>query len=218
MRNIRGFICSIKIVGNRKLDTSYYVRDKDIYSSRKLKINFEIFSLNSLCFPSGQKKYDPCAKFVRHANRNFKLHYAPYQELSIDESLIRTLCHFSITQYLPNKKHHRWVKFWLLCNAVSKYCLIFYSYKGAEVKTDSDGKNNVDLNELKYFRNNDVLFCAYPGKKSVKNLILLISTKSIDQNVTIIRKQHSREKHLTKPVIVYTSYGLYIDIIFVFYI
>nr|KAF7394490.1 hypothetical protein H0235_017085 [Vespula pensylvanica] len=108
--------------------------------SRKLKLNFEIFSLNSLCFPSGQEKYDPCAKFVRHANRNFKLHYAPYQELSIDESLIGTLCHFSIIQYLPNKKHHRWVKFWMLCNAVSKYCLIFYSYKGAEVKTDSDGR------------------------------------------------------------------------------
>ncbi|KAL2722890.1 piggyBac transposable element-derived protein 4-like [Vespula maculifrons] len=157
--------------------------------SRKLKLNFEIFSLNSLCFPSGQEKYDPCAKFVRHANRNFKLHYAPYQELSIDESLIGT-------------------------------------YKGAEVKTDSDGKkfelgynvvnitflpttffSNIDLNELKYFRNNDVLFCAYPRKKSVKNLILLISTKSVDQNVTIIKKQHSREKHSTKPVIVYTSYG-----------
>lgn len=130
--------------------------------SRKLKLNFEIFSLNSLCFPSGQEKYDPCAKFVRHANRNFKLHYAPYQELSIDESLIGTLCHFSITQYLPNKKHHWWVKFWMLCNAVSKYCLIFHSYKGAEVKTDSDGKKfelgyNVVVNLLKenYYLNKE---------------------------------------------------------------
>ncbi|KAL2719844.1 piggyBac transposable element-derived protein 4-like [Vespula maculifrons] len=45
-------------------------------------------------------------------NRDFKLFYIPHEELSIDESLVGTLCHFSITQYLSDKKHHRWnIKF-----------------------------------------------------------------------------------------------------------
>lgn len=84
---------------------------------------------NSLCFLPSHEKYDPCAKFeplVKHANKVFKLYYTPHKELSIDESLVGTLCRSSITQYLPNKKHHRWgIKFWMLCDAVSKYCLTF---------------------------------------------------------------------------------------------
>ena len=95
-------------------------------------------------FPPGHEKYNPCAKFeplVRHVNRVFKLHYTSHEELSIDESLGGTLCHSSITQYLPNKKYHRWsIKFWMLCDAVSKYCLTFYCYRDAKLKTNSDRK------------------------------------------------------------------------------
>uniref|UniRef100_G1PPE5 PiggyBac transposable element derived 1 n=1 Tax=Myotis lucifugus TaxID=59463 RepID=G1PPE5_MYOLU len=182
---------------------------------------------NRLCFPPGHEKYDPCAKFqplVEHANKVFKLHYKPHKELSIDESLVGTLCHSSIMQYLPNKKHHRWgIKFWMLCDSVSKYCLAFSCYKGAKETTSSDRKKfglgydvvvnllkdsnclnkghhlfidnfftsvelarylysmdtyltgtirrnkkcipdnlkQTNVNEVKYFRNNEVLFCAY---------------------------------------------------------
>ncbi|XP_047359464.1 piggyBac transposable element-derived protein 4-like [Vespa velutina] len=57
---------------------------------------------NSLCFSPSHEKYDPCTKFkplVKHANRVFTLHYKPHKELSIDESLVGTLCYSSITQY-----------------------------------------------------------------------------------------------------------------------
>ena len=187
---------------------------------------------NSLCFPPGHDKYDPCAKFkplVEHANKVFKLHYKPHKELSIDESLVGTLCHSSITQYLLNKKHHHWgIKFWMLCDSISKYCLAFSCYKGAKETTTTDRKKFVlgydmvvnllkdsnclnkghhifvdnfftsvelarylysmdtyltetirrnkkcipdnlkqtNVNEVKYFRDNEVLFCAYREKKA----------------------------------------------------
>lgn len=83
-----------------------------MFSRNRFQQILEYFRLidNSLCFPPGQK-YDPCTKFeplVKHANRVFKLHYISHKELSINESLVGTLCHSSITQYLPNKRHHHW--------------------------------------------------------------------------------------------------------------
>lgn len=88
----------------------------------------------------GEPNYDPSAKFqplVDHANRVFRTHYTPHRELSVDESLIGTKSRSKLTQYLPNKHHHRWgIKLWMLCDSVSKYCLGFSCYKG---KLD-DGK------------------------------------------------------------------------------
>ncbi|CAL7946858.1 unnamed protein product [Xylocopa violacea] len=40
-------------------------------------------------------------------------------------------------QYLPNKHHHRWgIKLWMLCYSISKYCLAFYIYRGAQSAAD----------------------------------------------------------------------------------
>lgn len=51
---------------------------------------------------------------------------------SVDESLIGTKSHSALTQYLLNKKHHKWgIKFWMLCDSVIYYCLEFYCYRGA---------------------------------------------------------------------------------------
>ncbi|XP_047359935.1 piggyBac transposable element-derived protein 4-like [Vespa velutina] len=232
--------------------------------------------LCSLCFPPSHSNYDPCVRFeplVRHANRVFKLYYIPHKELSIDESLVGMLCHSSITQYMPNKKHHRWgITFWMLCDAVSKYCLTFYCYKDAKSKSNSDKNtfglgynvvvnllnesnclnkeyhffvdnffsnielarylysNNtyltgtirqnkkcipdhlktVNVNEAKYFKDNNVLLCAYREKISVKKPVILISTKCEDKNVTGTKKRHDREKHSRKPAI-FHSYNTFMD-------
>lgn len=88
----------------------------------------------------GQPNYDPCARMeplVDHANRLFRHHYTPHQQISIDESLIGTKNHTQLMQYLPNKHHHRWgIKLWMLCDSVTNYCLAFSIYRGA--KTDED--------------------------------------------------------------------------------
>lgn len=95
--------------------------------------------------------YDPTAKFepvVTHANNKFKYHYSPHQHLSIDESLVGTKCRTSLTQYLPNKKHHKWgIKFWMLTDAVNHYCLSFFCYRGA---TDQTNKEEIRKNGLSY--------------------------------------------------------------------
>lgn len=79
--------------------------------------------------------YDPCARFnplVEHMNQVSKLYFTPDKNLSIDESMIATKNHSQLLQYMP-KKHHRWgVKLWMLCDAVSHYCVSFFVYKGAD--------------------------------------------------------------------------------------
>ncbi|CAK9832764.1 PiggyBac transposable element-derived protein 4 [Anthophora retusa] len=96
-------------------------------------------------------EYDPTAKFelvVIHANNKFKFHYSPHQHLSIDESLVGTKCRTSFIQYLPNKKHHRWgIKFWMLTDVVTHYCLSFFCYRGA---TDQRNKEEIRKNGLGY--------------------------------------------------------------------
>ncbi|XP_017756228.1 PREDICTED: piggyBac transposable element-derived protein 4-like [Eufriesea mexicana] len=114
-----------------------------MFSRNRFQLILRCFHLvdNKECFPPGHEKYDSSIKFmpiVEHANRVFKLYYKPHKELSIDESLVGTLCHSNMMQYMPNKKHHRWgIKFWMFCDVVSKYCLSFYCYKGAKEKSDT---------------------------------------------------------------------------------
>lgn len=66
-----------------------------------------------------------------------------------------------------------------------------------------------NVNEVKYVRNKDVIFCTYREKECVKNPVLLISTKAIEQNVTITKRLQDREMRSTKPAIVH-SYNTFI--------
>lgn len=100
-----------------------------------------------LSFPPSHEKYNPYAKFepfVKHFKIVFKLYYIPHKELSIEESLVGTLYRSNITQYLPNKNHRSGIQFWMLRDAISKYCLTFYCYKGAKVKSNND-ENKFEL-------------------------------------------------------------------------
>jgi hypothetical protein len=88
--------------------------------------------------PPGHPDYDTCAKFdpiAEDANRVFKYHYTPHQHLSVDEYLIGTKSHSALTQYLPNKKHHKWgIKFRMLCDSVIHYCLVTVVLKARRIK------------------------------------------------------------------------------------
>ena len=91
-------------------------------------------------------EYDPTTKFepvVAHSNKKFKFHYSPNQHLSIDESLVGMKSRSALTQYLPNKKHHRWgIKFWMLTDPISHYCLSFFCYRRAK-----DQRDRVEIKE-----------------------------------------------------------------------
>lgn len=62
--------------------------------------------------------------------------------LSIDEGLVSTKKRIALTQYIPKKKHHRWgIPLWVLCDAVTNYCLQFYCYRKA---TYTDNREEVN--------------------------------------------------------------------------
>ncbi|CAL7933000.1 unnamed protein product [Xylocopa violacea] len=96
---------------------------------------------NSTLPARDNNEYDPTAKFepvvVAHTHRKFKFHYSPNQHLTVDELLVGTKSRSALTQYLPNKKHYKWgIKFWMLADAVSHYCLSFFCYRGAKDQRD----------------------------------------------------------------------------------
>lgn len=102
---------------------------------------FHLVDNNSLA-PSGHPNYNPCGKFnymVDYANKIFQEQYTPHCQMSIDESLVGTHCHSIINQYLPNKNHHKWgIKFWMMRDSISNYCLGFFCYPGAKSHDDKD--------------------------------------------------------------------------------
>ncbi|XP_023230191.1 piggyBac transposable element-derived protein 4-like [Centruroides sculpturatus] len=88
----------------------------------------------------GKLGYNASARYQPledHANRVFRHHYTPHQQICVDESLVGTKCHNPNIQYLPEKKHHKWgIKLWMLCDSVSHYCLGFFTYKGAKTQAE----------------------------------------------------------------------------------
>ncbi|MES9880152.1 MAG: hypothetical protein ABW185_04645 [Sedimenticola sp.] len=64
------------------------------------------------------------------ANRLFKAHYIPKQEVSIDESLVATKGRTCMTQYIPSKSAKRGVKFWVLAESGTGYIMDMKCYLG----------------------------------------------------------------------------------------
>ncbi|XP_023241866.1 piggyBac transposable element-derived protein 4-like [Centruroides sculpturatus] len=103
---------------------------------------------NSKLSGPAEEGYDPCAKFqplVDHANRVFRHYYTPHQQICVDESLVGTTIRTSLLQHLP-KKHHQWgIKFWMLCDSVSNYCLSFFTYRRARTQQEKDNNSKFGL-------------------------------------------------------------------------
>lgn len=157
LAEIKAFIAVILNMGLNKrptIDSYWRTKSKsqslpwfrEMFSRNRFEIILRFFHItdSSVLPKPGEPNYDPCSRFsllVEHANRVFRRYYVPHRELSIDESLIGTKSHTMMTQYLPNKHHHRWgIKLWMMCDSVSNYCLGFFCYKG---------KKENELNENK---------------------------------------------------------------------
>lgn len=141
---MKAFIAVILEMGITKRPTisSYWIKNsrhipwfRTMFSRDRFQLILKFFQLvdNRLLFEPGHPDYDPCGRFdvlVEHVNTVFQRHYIPNQQLSIDESLVGTHCH---------SKHHKWgIKFWMLCDSISKYCLGFFCYKAAKNTDDGD--------------------------------------------------------------------------------
>lgn len=110
---------------------------------------FHMVDTSNLAKP-GEPNYNPCARFdplIDHVNRLFRHYFTPDKNLSIDESIIASKAQTQLRQYMP-KKHHRWgVKLWMVCDAVSHYCMNFFVYRGAR----GADKEEIQEKGLSYF-------------------------------------------------------------------
>ena len=71
--------------------------------------------------------------------------YSPYQQLSIDESMIGTKCRLSFIQYMSVELVKWGVKVWVLCDSVNGYICTFDVFTGK----DTSG-STVHAHELAY--------------------------------------------------------------------
>ncbi|XP_015438132.1 PREDICTED: piggyBac transposable element-derived protein 4-like, partial [Dufourea novaeangliae] len=151
IKELRAFIAVLLEMGITRRPTifSYWSQNHrhipwfgQMFSRNRFQLLCKFFHTvdNSTLPARDNSEYDPTAKFepvVAHANRKFKFHYSPHQHLSVDESLVGTKSRSALTQYLPNKKHHKWgIKFWMLADGISHYCLSFFCYRGAKDQRD----------------------------------------------------------------------------------
>jgi hypothetical protein len=106
------------------------------------------FHLNNNEEYSGPREadYNLCARYqphMDHANRAFRHHYTPHQEIRVDESLIGTKNKTSLMQYLPNKHHHRLgTKYWMLYHSVQLLLGVFHIQSGQVSGRQGQHKKN----------------------------------------------------------------------------
>jgi len=70
--------------------------------------------------------------------------YIPDYSLTVDEQLFPTKARYRFTQFMPNKPYKFGIKFWILAEVKSKYCLNIKPYLGKdEQRVDSLGTHTV---------------------------------------------------------------------------
>jgi len=92
-----------------------------------------------------QKNHQTMIDFSNLANytRNWITHSVKCirqrERVSLDEQMIGTKCRVGFIQYMPKKPKKFGIKVWVLCEALSGYCLQFQIYTGAKEGTSEKG-------------------------------------------------------------------------------
>lgn len=101
---------------------------KNTMSCNRFVLLSALFHLNSSeAVPRGQPGYDPwhkVRKFLDSINDSFKMFFTPYQNISIDESMIGMKNRVIFIQYMPKKRHARFgIKKFEICDSETGYIL-----------------------------------------------------------------------------------------------
>jgi len=114
---------------NRFREIKKYLRF-DVKSTRSTRLQTDKFCMASFVFD----------RFVVNSQKC----YVPEESLTIDEQLFPTKARCRFTQYMPNKPDKFGIKFWILAELNSKYCLNIRPYLGKDEKrTESLGTHVV---------------------------------------------------------------------------
>ncbi|GBN80578.1 hypothetical protein AVEN_108227-1 [Araneus ventricosus] len=77
------------------------------------------------------QKLDP---LMTDMKKNFKSHFNPCQNMSVDEPMIKYKGRLGIIQYMPKKPTKRGIKIWMLCDSSFGYVYDFDDYCGKKDK------------------------------------------------------------------------------------
>ena len=94
--------------------------------------------------PQREDRADKLAKvrpIITLCERQFKAHFHPSCNVSIDEAMIRYDGRLSWKQYIPKKPVKWGFKLWCLCDSATGYCVAFSVYTGAS----NDDNNGMGL-------------------------------------------------------------------------
>ena len=89
----------------------------------------------------GTPDYDKLYKVRHYINillENFKNNYIPFENLSIDESIIGYKGRLSFIQYMPKKPHKWGIKAWVLADSSNGYTWGWKLYTGKKEGESSD--------------------------------------------------------------------------------
>ena len=108
-----------------------------VMSSRRFELLLKFLHLNNSDTQPlrGETGYDKLYKvrpFLDIVLENFKTNYQPYQQISVDESMISYKGRLSFVQYLPKKPHKWGLKAWVLADSTNGYCWGWKLYTGKE--------------------------------------------------------------------------------------
>ena len=117
----------------------------------------------------------------------FKAHFQPGRDLSINEAMIGFKGHIFFKQYMPAKPTKWGIKVWEMCDAATGYCVTIDIYMGCASRQNTEvslGHKVVDKLASEYYNQNrhlyfDRFFASVP------------LMQRLSQNGTYTKKQHS---------------------------
>lgn len=101
-----------------------------------LLMSFYHLADNALFVRRGLPGFDPLHKLgavYRNIVSRFPVMYKPQRHLSLDEGMIPWRGHLSFRVYSPDKPNKYGIKVYMLCDALSGYCLKFNMYAGKSI-------------------------------------------------------------------------------------
>lgn len=121
----------------------------DVMSRNRYEMLTKYFHLNDNTTqrPRGSPEHDKLHKvrpMIDHAKRVFCQHYAPHQNIAVDEAMIKFKGRCSFLQYIPSKPCKWGIKAWALADSESFYLVNFDVYVGKD-GADGNARNNIPL-------------------------------------------------------------------------
>uniref|UniRef100_A0A1B6DPN4 PiggyBac transposable element-derived protein domain-containing protein n=1 Tax=Clastoptera arizonana TaxID=38151 RepID=A0A1B6DPN4_9HEMI len=121
----------------RSQHNPFFSQTMNVNRFESILSNFYLTSKKLVC--KDQPGYDPWIKvryFLDHFNSVFKKFFHPWQNISIDESLIGMKNRCPFIMYMPNKKHKQYgIKKFECCDSLTNYVYHIELYSGKDYTT-----------------------------------------------------------------------------------